>query len=287
MYSTTMNPLEPYFRKPEVYITLPSQGRWYKPQDITLSADNELAIYGLTARDDVLLNTPDAMLNGEALKKVIANCVPDVHNINALVTPDLEAIFVGMKLASGDGTMEINRECPKCGHDCNWALQCQGLLDNQTMIDHQDGSVILDQSLEIHVKPYDFQQRSMFIQREYQEERAIRQWDTLNPQSDDLIKAEVMAQAVDKISAITMSLISASITHVKILSTTETVDNPQFIHEWLHSTTRAQASAIIAAVDQLNQCGPNKSLEVECPNCQNTWKTSVSYDPISFFVKRS
>ncbi len=282
-----MNPLTPYFRKPQVYIALPSQGRWYKPQDITLTADNELAIYGMTARDDVLLNTPDAMLNGEALRKVIANCVPDVHNIDALVTPDLEAIFVGMKLASGDGTIEINRECPKCGHDCSWDLQCQPILDRQTLIEQHDGVVVVDQSLEIHVKPYDYKQRSIFIQREYQEERAIRQWDTMNPDSDDLIKAEVMAQAIDNISQITIKLVSASITHVKILHSGEIVSNPDFIIEWLQSAPRAQAEAIIAAVDQLNKCGPNKNVDVECPACSHSWSVVISYDPISFFVKRS
>jgi hypothetical protein len=287
MYFSTMNPLEPYFRKPQVYISLPSQGRWYKPQDITLTGDNELAIYGMTARDDVLLNTPDAMLNGEALKKVIANCVPDVHNINALVTPDLEAIFVAMKLASGDGTIEINRDCPKCGHDCSWDLQCQPILDRQTLIEHQDGVVVVDQSLEIHVKPYDYKQRSIFIQQEYQEERAIRQWDTLNPDSSDLLKAEVMAQAIDNISQITIKLVSASITHVKILHSGEVVSDPDFIIEWLRSAPRAQAEAIISAVDQLNKCGPNKNIDVECPSCANTWQVTISYDPISFFVKRS
>ena len=287
MLFSPMNPLEPYFRKPQVYITLPSQGRWYQRQDITLTADNELAIYGMTARDDVLLNTPDAMLNGEALRKVIANCVPDVHNINALVTPDLEAIFVGMKLASGDGTIEINRVCPKCGHDCSWDLQCQPILDSQSIIDYQDGSVILDQSLEVHVKPYNFQQRSLFIQREYQEERALRQWETMNPNSDDLLKAEVMAQAIDNISKLTIDLVSASITHVKILETGVVVTEPEHIRDWLASAPRAQAEAIIAAVDLLNKCGPDKNIPVACTACQHTWQETVSYDPISFFVKRS
>lgn len=282
-----MNPLEPYFRKPQVYITLPSQGRWYQRQDITLTAENELAVYGMTARDDVLLNTPDAMLNGEALRKVIANCVPDVRNINALVTPDLEAIFVGMKLASGDGTLEINRTCPNCGHECSWDLQCQPILDSQTMIDHQDGCVVLDEKLEVHVKPYDYHQRGVFIQREYQEERAIRQWEAMNPDSDDLVKAQIMAQAIDNISKLTIELVSASITHVKIIENNVVVTDPQHIQDWLASASRAQAEAIIAAVDQLNKCGPNKTIPVECNECQHTWQETVSYDPISFFVKRS
>lgn len=282
-----MNPLQPYFRKPQVYITLPSQGRWYNRQDITLTADNELAIYGMTARDDVLLNTPDAMLNGEALKKVIANCVPDVHNIEALVTPDLEAIFVAMKLASGDGTMEITRTCPKCGHESTWDLQCQPILDGQTIIDHLDGYVTLDEQLEVHVKPYDYRQRSLFIQREYHEERAIRQWESLNPESDDLQKAQVTAQAIDNISRLTIDLVAASIVQVKIISSGEVVTEPQYIREWLAGASRTQAEAIIAAVDQLNKCGPNKDIPVQCTSCQHQWQDSVSYDPISFFVKRS
>jgi hypothetical protein len=283
----TPNPLQSYFRQASTYIALPTQGKWYQPQDITLTANNEIAILGLTARDDVLLNTPDAMLNGEALKKVIQNCVPDVHNVNALLMPDLEAIFVGMKMASNNGAMEINRICPSCGAECNFDLQCQSILDGQTMIDNQDGVVSIDETLRVHVKPYNFQQRSIFIQREFEEEKILRAFDANNPNPNEFARAEIMAEAVDRISLLTYRLVAGSITSVEILSTNEHVSDPAFITEWLMNITNQQAEKVMQAVDDLNKCGPRKQISIQCESCQFTWQDNVSYDPISFFAKRS
>ncbi|CAB4123116.1 hypothetical protein UFOVP29_275 [uncultured Caudovirales phage] len=283
----TSNPLQSYFRQATTYILLPSQGKWYQPQDVTLTASNEISIMAMTARDDVLLNTPDAMLNGEALKKVIQNCVPDVHNVNALLMPDLEAIFVGMKLASNNGSIEINKVCPSCGAECNFDLQCQSVLDGQVMIDLDDSVVYIDQTLRVHVKPYNFQQRSIFIQREFEEEKILRSFDASNPNPNEFTRAEVMAEAVDRISLLTYRLVAGSITSVEILSTGEHVSDPNNIAEWLMNITSQQAEKVMQAVDDLNKCGPQKQLPIQCAACQFEWKDGVNYDPISFFAKRS
>jgi hypothetical protein len=64
----TANPLSDYFRQPGTYITLPSNGRFYKDK-LTLSDSGELAIYPMTAKDELRLKNPDALFN-EVLSKV-------------------------------------------------------------------------------------------------------------------------------------------------------------------------------------------------------------------------
>lgn len=283
----SQNPLQSYFRQPNAFITLPTQGRWYQPQDITLAANKELAIYGMTARDDVLLNTPDAMLNGEALKKVIQNCVPDIHNVNALMMPDLEAIFVGMRIASNSGKMEIFRICPNCKAECIFDLQCQAILDSQTMIDSQDGVCDIDGELKVYVRPYTFQQRSIFIQREFEEEKTVRAFDSANPDPNEFLRAGFMAETVDRISTLTFQLVAASIEKIEIVEPQQIVSDLSFITEWLMSITSAKAEKVIRAVDMLNKCGPDKNLPIVCTSCNHQWQDSVTYDPISFFAKRS
>ena len=59
----TPNPLKQYFRQPSVFVRLPTKGIWYKNGEVTLTGDNEVAIYPMSAIDDIMLNTPDAMLN--------------------------------------------------------------------------------------------------------------------------------------------------------------------------------------------------------------------------------
>ena len=68
------NPLIQAYRKPALYIPLPSGGEFYQTKP-KLSIDGELAVYAMTARDELITKTPDALFNGEAtisLIKVVA-----------------------------------------------------------------------------------------------------------------------------------------------------------------------------------------------------------------------
>ena len=59
------NPLLKAYRSSSLYISLPSGGKFYKEKP-KLSADGELAVYAMTARDELITKTPDALFNGEA-----------------------------------------------------------------------------------------------------------------------------------------------------------------------------------------------------------------------------
>jgi len=54
------NPLKRYFRQPSTYLRLPTLGRWYNKNDVQTNEEGELPVYGLSAIDDIMLNTPDA-----------------------------------------------------------------------------------------------------------------------------------------------------------------------------------------------------------------------------------
>jgi hypothetical protein len=76
----TANPLSDYFRQPGTYITLPSNGRYYK-QPPKLTESGELAIYPMTAKDELRLKNPDALFNGEAMRGVIKSSCPDIADV--------------------------------------------------------------------------------------------------------------------------------------------------------------------------------------------------------------
>ena len=73
---TSNNPLSKYFRQPAIYTTLPSEGEWY-PEG-SLKFDNldakELAIFPMTAKDEMTMNTPDSLMNGQSVVNVIKSC---------------------------------------------------------------------------------------------------------------------------------------------------------------------------------------------------------------------
>lgn len=281
------NPLQKYFKQPAIYVRLPTQGRWYKPEDVVVTDDGELPVHALTALDDILLNTPDAMLNGHSLEKVIINCVPDVKNVKRLMLPDLEAIFVALKAATTGGKADYDRKCPNCGHENSFEMNCQHLLDSTSFVNPDDLMLKFGDELEVHVKPYDFEMRQLFIRREFEEERVIRAIESSNKDMDDMAKANIFGESVDRLSKITFVLVSRSIEKISMIKENIVVTDQEHINEWLTGISKPQADMVIEAVNKLNNTGVPKEIDVACTNCGHQWKDTLSFDPSSFFGKRS
>jgi hypothetical protein len=283
---STDNPLKRYFRQPALFMRLPTNNRWYDANTIEVTADGELAVYGLTAIDEIMLNTPDAMLNGQALENVIKNCAPGVRDVKKLLIPDLEALFLAIKIATNDGKYDIDRSCPRCSHENTFEVNCQHILDSMSYVEDSDTVVNFNDQLMIHVRPYDFQMRNMFLQRELEEQRTLKAIDDSNQELDDFTKARILGESVERISRITFQLVSMSIVKIVMIEQNVTVTDPSHINEWLVSITRDQAEAVIKAVNDLNAVGINKDIPANCANCAHEWTETLSFDPVGFFAQR-
>jgi T4 bacteriophage base plate protein len=281
------NPLKQYFRQARAYVKLPTLGKWYTKEDVYITDDGEVGVYALTALDDIMLNTPDAMLNGRALEQVITNCCPDIKNVKKFMLPDLEVLYVGIKSASNNGRADYDRKCPKCEHENTFELNCQMLLDTCSYIDPNDTILVFDGQLEVHIKPYTFEMRQLFLKREFEEERALRAIDNSEQELDELQKADILGQSVSRLSEITFALVSQSIEKIVILKDNTVVSDLQHINEWLTGITKVQADMVIEAVNKLNATGVQKTLPVQCQECGEEWEDQLTFDPSSFFGKRS
>jgi T4 bacteriophage base plate protein len=281
------NPLKQYFRQARVYVKLPTLGKWYTSEDVTMTEESEVGVFALTALDDIMLNTPDAMLNGRALEQVISNCCPDIKNVKKFMLPDLEALYVGIKSASNNGKADYDRKCPKCQHENTYELNCQLLLDNASFVDPADSILNFDDKLEVHLRPYTFEMRQLFLKREFEEERTLRALDESNKDLDELAKADLLAQSVNRLSSITFTLVSQSIEKIVMLQENITVTELEHINEWLTGISKMQADLVIEAVNRLNATGVQKTMPVQCVSCGESWEDTLSFDPSSFFGKRS
>ncbi len=280
------NPLKQYFRQPALYLKLPTLGKWYNSTDVELSQDHEVPVYGLSALDDIMLNTPDALLNGQALENVIKNCVPNVKNVKALMVPDLETIFLGMKIATNNGKYEIERKCPGCSVDVNFEVNCYNLLDQTTYIEDSDTKIQFNENLILEISPYTFEMRQLFMQRQFEEQQTLRMIDEQNKDIDNFEKARILAESIERLSIITFKLVSMSIRSIKLVKENVLVTDQTQIVEWLVNIPKSQADTIIDTVNQLNTVGPLREVDAQCDKCNHTWKETLNFDPVSFFGKR-
>ena len=63
------NPLAKYFRKPTIYVQIPTGGK-FNPE-IPKTVLDEVGILPMTAIDEISMQNPDELLNGEALINLI------------------------------------------------------------------------------------------------------------------------------------------------------------------------------------------------------------------------
>ena len=61
------NPLLDYYRQKEIYIKLPTGGKWYN-KNPKLALDGEIGVRPMTLRDELVLTVPDALYCIEPMK---------------------------------------------------------------------------------------------------------------------------------------------------------------------------------------------------------------------------
>jgi hypothetical protein len=193
---------------------------------------------------------------------------------------------VGIKMATNGGKYELERKCPKCDHENNFEVNCSHLLDSMSFVEDSDCVVRFDDILEIHIRPYTFEMRQIFLQRQFEEERTLRAIDENNKDMDQFAKASILAESVEKLSRMTFELVSRSVESVVLLKEDLTVSDPVQISEWLVNINKQQADIVIDAVNKLNEIGPNRRVQARCTSCEHEWEDNLNFDPVSFFGRR-
>src|SRR6056297_2390222 len=98
--TNNINPLSSFYRAPKLYSRLPSNGIFYTNEVIDVDESAEVAVYAMTAKDEMIMKNPDALLNGEAVAQVIASCVPQVKQPKQLISNDVDTLLIAIQGAT-------------------------------------------------------------------------------------------------------------------------------------------------------------------------------------------
>jgi hypothetical protein len=128
-----VNPLLSVLRQPKIYIRLPSQGKYWKEGSLNISVSGEYPVYSMTARDELLMKTPDALLNGEGIAQVIQNCVPNVLDAWECPQVDVDTLLIAIRLATYGELMSISVNHPsiKDEQEFDYEINIREILDQR------------------------------------------------------------------------------------------------------------------------------------------------------------
>ena len=101
------NPLAKHFRQPKLYIQFPSKGNFYPDGSLEETETGDYPIFAMTAKDELTIKTPDALLNGQATVSVIQSCVPNIKNAWHVPSIDVDAILIAIRIATYGEKMDL------------------------------------------------------------------------------------------------------------------------------------------------------------------------------------
>ena len=278
----TTNTLIAAYKKPAVYVALPSMGKWYDPKP-KLSVDDELAIYPMSAKDELITKTPDALFNGEATVALIESCCPDIPNPRQMPINDLLVVLLGIRQASYGQEISVDIKCTECDHVNQMAVDSNVLLSRVTK-NETDPNIRLENGFKIKVKPYNIEDRTRLQIQQVKQQQVVANLMQAE-QSGEAGNSEQFGKAFVDIAELTVQLVSNSVLSVQTPDeNSEEVTDPSVIYEWVKTITRKDYDTIRERVESLSENNLDTEMEAKCLECGKDYKTNIELDIAAFFA---
>ena len=272
------NPLIQAYKKPALYVTLPSGGDYYKTKP-KLSIDNELAVYAMTARDELITKTPDALFNGEATVSLIKSCCPDIVEPETMPVGDLLVILIGIRQASYGKEIDIDVKCPECEFGNQLSLDANVML-SKAKKEIVDTSITLPTGFKVVCNQYTLRDRTMLQVQQIKQTKMIQ--GLSDAKLDDIERQDLFGKTFVEIAELTVNLITNSILSVQG-EKIDLVEDKDTIREWLQTITKSDYELIRGKVEELSESGLETEFNANCQECGHSWKTGVDLDIANFF----
>ena len=198
------NPLRQYFRRPAVFVKLPSGGKNYPLGVIDLPESGEVAVFPMTAIDEITTKTPDALFNGTAVVELIKSCIPSIKNPWLINSNDLDAILIAIKSASGGNELEIESQCPSCENISDYTINLIQILGNMKAGDY-DKLLPLGE-LQIKFKPLSYKEMNEASLGQFEVQRSFVE---IENEPDQEVKNKKGQEALKKVTELTMKTLQS------------------------------------------------------------------------------
>ena len=287
MENTNQNPLGKYFRQPKIYIKLPSGGRFYPDGALEVTDTGEYPVFAMTAKDELSMKTPDALLNGQATVDVIQSCVPNIRNAWMMPSIDLDSVLTAIRIATYGETMDLTITVPNTEMETTYQVDLRQVMDTFNGIDYDSTVHINDMS--IHIKPLTYQQFTQNAIKSFEEQRvfAIVNDETMSDEK----KIEMFSKSFQKLTALTVNVVAQSIEKIQVEE--QTVVNPMHIMEFINNADKKFYNAIMDHMELQKSKFELKPMTIEATDEQisagapKTFDVPIVLDAANFFVSGS
>lgn len=244
MSITSSNPLSKHFRQPKLYISLPSNGSFYPTNDFLATETGEVPVYAMTAKDELMFKTPDALLNGQSTVNVIQSCIPNIKNAWSVPSIDIDAILIAIRLATYGEIMDMSVTVPGIDEERTFALDLRTLLDNLTNQTFEN--IIHLEGFSVEISPLTYKEFTETAMKTFEEQRLFKVInDDAMPETE---KLKLFNESFNRLTDLNINTVIKSVKCVQFEGE-DPVTDTKHIAEFFENADKSVFKSVINHID--------------------------------------
>jgi hypothetical protein len=281
----TLNPLKKYFRQPKLYIKLPSSGNFYPPGTLEKTESGEYPVYAMTAKDELVMKTPDALMNGQATVDVIQSCFPSIKNAWHIPSIDLDAILIAIRMATYGEKLEVTVTIPVIEDSRAFDMDLRTVLDDVLNAAY-DPEIKISGDMTAFIRPLTYKEFTQTAIKTLEEQRifTIVNDDTI----DDQKKTELFNATFKRLTEINIDMVTQSL--VKIVTSDGETSDPEYIKEFIDNADKDFFTSVMDHLEIQKKkfsIKPQKVITTDADRAEGApdeVEIPISLDAASFFA---
>ena len=247
-----------FMRQPKIYTRLPSGGAFWPAGSIEIPENGQIAVYSMTAKDEMLLNVPDALMNGQAVVDVLQNCIPAIKNAWVAPSIDIDAMLIAIRIATY-GEMMTTPITISGDIELEYQIDLRTVLDTTLRTVTWNAAVPINEELTVFVRPLNYKQLTEAALQSFETQKIVQL--TNNEQLSQDEKVKMFKESFAKLTNSTVGVVANSISHID--SVNGSTDNTEHIKEFMNNIDKEMFNKIQSHLEKLREVNSVKPMKIQ------------------------
>lgn len=276
----TENPLSKYYRKQGIIISLPSNNAFYNDDIlVTDTMTGEIPVFAMTSSDEMILKNPDALLNNYSIDKLIRSCVPSIKKPSELLSIDIDALIIAIRISTYGSKTSIDAPCPSCKEESEFDLDLNYIIANAPKL-QSEYKITIGTEVDVYLKPITFKDSTRISLQSFEHANKLRAIANDDKISDEE-KMKILQDTTERLADLSRQLIIGAIIKIEIPDVTVT-DRDQ-ISEYVKNISVVDFQPLDNAIKDINVKITNTTFPVVCGSCGHNYEVAYEFNPANFF----
>lgn len=273
------NPLAKYFRTPGLVVRLPTNGAFLPEGAIEFTMSGEVEVWPMRTADELLLKSPDALMSGYAVEKLLQSCVPSIRAPRQISQPDLDVLLLAIRAATMGETMDVNAACPSCGTENTLPVHLPSVLGSMKPVP-EEIAVRLSDEVMAYLRPFNLDEATKIALASFEEARKLQAIE-MDANADPMARSQQMNRSFERLAGLNITVMAACV--IAVMTPEGAVNDPRAIGEFVSNIPSNWFHKIESRLKEINDLGVDKKLHITCAKCSHEWHTDLEFNPSTFF----